>query len=67
MRHFTVHLATEIDFVDGNDVSDALVQNYEKHLAEELKKTAQNLSLRTIRGTKVSHVQVAETKNPVSL
>ena len=34
-------------------VSDALVQNYEKHLAETIQKAAEGLSLRTIKGNKV--------------
>ena len=36
-----VHFETEIDFVDGDKVSDALVQNYEKHLAARERMAAQ--------------------------
>jgi hypothetical protein len=43
-------------------VSDALVQNYEKHLAETIQKAADGLSLRTIKGNKVGNVLVAEIK-----
>jgi hypothetical protein len=31
MRRFMVHLVTEIDFVDGDEASDAAAQNYQKH------------------------------------
>jgi hypothetical protein len=63
MRRFMVHFVTEIDFVDGDKVSDALVQDYEKHLAETIKKAAEGLSLRTIKGNKVGNVLVAEIKD----
>ena len=60
MRRFMVHLVTEIDFVDGDEVSDEVVQNYEKHLAETVQNAAQRLSLRTIKGAGVGNVLVAE-------
>ena len=44
MRRFNVHFVTEIDFVDGDAVSDALVQNYQKHLAETVQDAARNLA-----------------------
>ena len=53
--------------MDGHGVSAEIVQNYEKHLAQEIKKAAKTLSLRTIRSTKVEKVQVAEIKGLVSL
>jgi uncharacterized hydantoinase/oxoprolinase family protein len=62
MRRFMVHLVTKIDFVDGDKVSDDAVQIYEKHLAETLQEAAQRLSLRTIKGTQVGSVLVAEIK-----
>ena len=62
MRRFMVHLVTEIDFVDGDEVSDEVVQNYEKHLAETVQNAAQRLSLRTIKGAGVGNVLVAEIK-----
>ena len=62
MRRFMVHLVTEIDFVDGDEVSDEVVQNYEKHLAETVQNAAQQLSLRTIKGAGVGNVLVAEIK-----
>ena len=34
MRRFMVHLVTEIDFVDGDEASDAAAQNYQKHLSD---------------------------------
>jgi len=51
-----------LDFVDGDKASDALVQNYEKHLAETIQKAAEGLSLRRIGGNKVGNVLVAEIK-----
>jgi hypothetical protein len=44
MRRFNVHFVTEIDFVDGDAVSDALVQNCKKHLAETVQEAAQGAS-----------------------
>jgi hypothetical protein len=67
MRRFMVLLVTEIDFVDHDNVSDEIVHNYEKHLAETLQEAAKGLSLRTIRDSKVVKVQVAEIKGLVSL
>jgi hypothetical protein len=66
MRRFTVHLTTDIDFVDS-DPSDAIIKHYEKHLATVLKDAANTLSLRTIRGNKVGKVQVSEIGNRVSV
>ncbi len=62
MRRFMVHFVTEIDFVDGDEASDEVVQNYKKHLAEMVQDAAQNLSLRTIKGARVEKVQVEEIK-----
>jgi hypothetical protein len=62
MRRFMVHFVTEIDFVDGDEASDAMAQNYKKHLAETVQDAAQNLSLRTIKGARVESVQVEEIK-----
>jgi hypothetical protein len=63
MRRFNAHLVTEIDFVDGDNVSDAIVQNYKKHLSETVKDAAQNLALRTIKGARVENVSVTEIKD----
>jgi hypothetical protein len=60
---FMAHVVTDIDFVDGDDVSDGIAENYAKHLAEELQKAARQLSLRTIKGTSVTAIQVAEIKS----
>jgi len=60
---FLAHVVTDIAFVDGDDVSDEVVKNYAKHLAEELEKAARNLSLRAIEGTSVTTIQVAEIKS----
>ena len=62
---FTVHLTTDIDFV--GDPSDAIIKNYEKHLATVIKDAAKTLSLRTIRGNTVGKVQVSEIGNTVSV
>ena len=62
MRRFMVHLVTEIDFVDGDEASDAAAQNYQKHLSETVRNAAQGLSLRTIKGARVESVSVAEIK-----
>jgi hypothetical protein len=62
MRRFRVHFVTEIDFVDGDEVSDDVGRNYKKHLAETVQDAAQNLSLRTIKGARVEKVQVEEIK-----
>jgi hypothetical protein len=67
MRRFITLLVTEIDFVDQDSVSDELAQNYEKHLMAAVQEVANGLSLRTIRGTKVAKLQVAEIKGLVSL
>ena len=60
---FMAHVVTDIIFVDGDDVSDKIVENYAKHLAEELEKAAGALSLRTIQSTSVTAIQVAEIKS----
>ena len=35
---FMTHVVTEIQFVDGDNVSDGIKENYAKHLAEELRR-----------------------------
>jgi hypothetical protein len=60
MRRFNVHLVTEIDFVDGDEVSDDVVQNYKKHLTETVQDAADALSLRTIKSSQVENVAVEE-------
>ena len=62
MRRFMVHLATEVDFVDGDEASDAAAQNYKKHLAETVQDAAENISLWTIKGVRVETVGVEEIK-----
>jgi hypothetical protein len=62
MRRFNVHCVTEIDFVDGDAVSDAVVQNYQKRLAETVQDAAHNLSLRTLKGARVERVVVEEIR-----
>jgi hypothetical protein len=64
MRRFMMLLVTEIDFVEE---SDGIAQSYEKHLATAVQEAAKGLSLRTIGGTEVVKVQVAEIKGLVSL
>lgn len=67
MRRFVALLETEIDFVDGDSVSDEIAQGYEKHLMTVVREVAQKLSLRTIQGNRVARLQVAEIKGLVSL
>jgi hypothetical protein len=63
MRRFRVHLVTDIDFVDGDDASDEVVQNYQKHLSATVQNVVQALSLRTIKDSRVESVSVAEIKD----
>ena len=62
MRRFMVHLVAEIDFLDGDEASDAAARNYEKDLAEAVRNAAQGLSLPTIKDVHVESVSVAEIK-----
>ena len=62
MRRFTAHLVTEIDFVDGDDASDAAAQNYQKHLSDTLQNAARGLSLRTIKASRVE--RLSRSKKP---
>ncbi len=63
MRQFAVRLVTEIDFVDGAEVSNEVVQNYQKHLSDTLRNAAQGISLRTIKGSRIDSVSVTEIKD----
>ena len=63
MRRFSVHLVTEIDFVDGDEASDAAAQNYQKHLKDTVQNAAQGISLRTIEASRVETVSVTEIKD----
>ena len=53
MRRFMVHLVTEVEFEDGDEASDDVVQTYKKHLAETVQDAAEALSLRTIKRSQV--------------
>jgi hypothetical protein len=63
MRRFRVQIVTEIDFVDGDEASDAAAQNYQKHLSDTLQNAAQALALRTIKAARVETVSVTEIKD----
>ena len=63
MRRFMVTLVTEIDFVDGDEASDAAAQNYQKHLKDTVQNAAQGISLRTIKASRVETVSVTEIKD----
>jgi hypothetical protein len=63
MRRFMVALVTEIDFVDGENVSDAIVRDYQKHLSETVQDAAQHLPLRTIKDVRVRTISVTEIKD----
>jgi hypothetical protein len=67
MRRFIILLETDVDFVDGDAVSEEAVQNVEKHLLTEVKKAAEGFSHRVIRGLLISNAQVAEIKGSISL
>jgi hypothetical protein len=63
MPRFMVRLVTEIDFVDGGEVSNEAVQNYQKHLSDTLRNAVQGISLRTIKDSRVDSVSVTEIKD----
>ena len=63
MRRFMVHLVTEVDFEDGDEVSDETVQNYQNHLRGMVQSAAQALALRTIKDARVESVSVTEIKD----
>jgi hypothetical protein len=63
MRRFMVHFVTEVDFVDGDEASDHVVQSCKTHLAETVQDAAEALSLRTIKGSQVGPVVVEEIKD----
>jgi hypothetical protein len=67
MRSFITLLETDVDFVDGDSVSDDVAKNYEEHLMAEIQAAVERLSLRTIRGHKIGKLQLAEIKGSVSL
>ena len=62
MRRFMANVVTEIEFVDGDNVSNGVAENYEKHLAGMFQEAANELSLRTIKGNRVRSLQVGEIK-----
>ena len=61
-KDLMVHLVTEIDFVDGDEASDAVAQNYQRLLKETVQNAAQGLLLHTIKDAHVESVSVAEIK-----
>ena len=63
MRRCMVHLVTEIDFVEGDEVSNEAVQSYQKHLSDTLRDAAQGISLRTIKDSRVESVSITEIKD----
>ena len=66
VRRFMVMLTTDVDFV-GDDPTDGVAENYEKHLLEEVRNAAQKLSLRTMAGHKIMKAQAVEIKGAISL
>ena len=62
MRRFMVHLVTEVEFEDGDEASDKTVRNYQKQLSETVRNAAQGLLLRTVKGTRIESVSVAEIR-----
>jgi hypothetical protein len=63
MRRFMVRLVTEVNFAGGGEVSNEVVQNYQKHLSDTLRNAAQEISLRTIKDARVESVSVTEIKD----
>jgi len=51
-RIFTLTVITEVTFVD-DPPSAEIVQNYLKHLTEELNRAAEAISLRSVKGHRV--------------
>jgi hypothetical protein len=58
-----VRLVTEVNFAGGGEVSNEVVQNYQKHLSDTLRNAAQEISLRTIKDARVESVSVTEIKD----
>ena len=54
---------TEIDFVDGENVSVAIARGCQKHLSESVQDAAQHLPLGTLKGVTVETVSVTEIKD----
>jgi hypothetical protein len=52
-RKFAATIITEVEFV-GGDASDQFDENFLKHLTEELEKAASRLSLRSLKGVRVT-------------
>ena len=53
-RTFAATIITEVDFVEDPGDAEQFDENFLRHLTEELEKAASNLSLRTIRGVRVT-------------
>ncbi len=67
MRRLLTQMVLDIDFVDGDSVSDDVVEHCEKHLMTEIEELTKRFSLRTINGLKVMKLHVAEIKGQISL
>ena len=63
MRRFKVALVAEIDFVDGDEASDAAAQSYQEHLSDTLRNAAQGISLQMIKTSRIENVVVEEIKD----
>lgn len=53
-RTFAATIITEVEFVGGIPSPRRLTKKYLEHLMQELEKVASNLSLRTIKDTRVT-------------
>ncbi|AMY10840.1 hypothetical protein LuPra_04083 [Luteitalea pratensis] len=53
-RTFAATIITEVEFVGGDSESEEVNKKYLEHLMQELEKVASNLSLRTIKDTRVT-------------
>jgi len=67
MRRLLTQLVLDVDFVDGDSVSDDVVEHCEKHLLAEVDQLTKRFSLRTINGLKVMKLDVAEIRGQISL
>jgi hypothetical protein len=67
MRRLLTQMVLDVDFVDGDSVSNDVVEQCEKHLMAEIDELTKRFSLRTINGLKVMKLHVAEIKGQVSL
>jgi len=62
-RSFMVHMVVNVEFVGGGDGPVLSEDNVRKHLEEELRKTIERFSVRTVSDTRLGEIKVADIKN----